>query len=307
MGVKIHFLNVGAGDCTIIHFPERTVKGSGKTKSERIMMIDINQCEDYTNVFKYYKKHFRDATGYVKPIFRFVCSHPHKDHITGIHELFEESGITIYNFWNVKNDFYPEDWIDDPSPEDWEQYEKIKNRQVDGLNVFDLQRESTPRNFWDDTEDRITILSPSTELYECAHTKEDGTKRKGEAVKLNEMPFVLLIKINALRLLFASDAEGKCWTDMLEGCESDLESIDILKAAHHGRLSGFNEDAVKKMSPTYIIFSNSKSKDEDHGAQDEYLEASPKSTIYKTWEYGNIVADCEFDGTITFTNNSDGS
>jgi competence protein ComEC len=91
MSVKIHFLDVGAGDCTIIDFPNRT---SGDERyTSRIMMIDINSCPDsgYTDVIKYFKGKFSKRS-----LFRFVCTHPHKDHITGLNELFDESGMLSF-------------------------------------------------------------------------------------------------------------------------------------------------------------------------------------------------------------------
>jgi hypothetical protein len=64
--------------------------------------------------------------------------------------------------------------------------------------------------------------------------------------------------------------------------------------------SGFYEDAVKLMNPKYIIFSNSKENDDDHGASDAYSNASPDSTIYGTWNNGTLKAECDFDGEIEF-------
>ena len=57
MAVQLHFLNVGAGDCTIIHFPKR--ESSNRKKEERIMMVDINhdpENSNYQNVIDYYKE-----------------------------------------------------------------------------------------------------------------------------------------------------------------------------------------------------------------------------------------------------------
>jgi competence protein ComEC len=302
MSVKIHFVNVGAGDCTIVDFPDREISSTKRKKSSRVMMIDINNCietNNTTNIFEYYKKHFNTGSS-IRPIFRFVCTHPHKDHITGIDYLFSKSNIGISNFWNIEHDFYPEDWKNDPSPEDWEMYKKIKEGRIVGLNVLNLDDNTTPGDFWSDDEDRITILSPSLELYNATHYKLDGSKRKGEEVDLNNMPFVLLLKVNNIKILFASDAEDICWKYILDKHKDKLKNIDILKAAHHGRLNGFSEEAIKLMSPKYIIFSNSEKHDCDHGAEKEYKKAVPNVKIYKTCTHGNILSNVSFDGVITF-------
>jgi competence protein ComEC len=92
MSVKFHFLNVGCGDCTIIHFPARTL---GEQKiDERIMMIDLYTHEDhdsFEDIVAYYKINFKNQDGTIKPIFRFVCSHPHQDHICGLEKLFNDN------------------------------------------------------------------------------------------------------------------------------------------------------------------------------------------------------------------------
>ena len=100
MSVRFHFLNVGSGDCTVVHFPART--SGQREKTERIMMVDMNHHDDheeYEHIADYYRTNFRDGNGNVKPIFRFVCNHPHHDHICGIKGIFESQHIKICNFW----------------------------------------------------------------------------------------------------------------------------------------------------------------------------------------------------------------
>ena len=129
---KIHFLNVGHGDCTIIEHP-----------SGRITMIDVCNAKhlddesrreiageygisgtDYitklvsarlqnksfrelylngkgynvglTDHVDYYKQHFG-----TKEIFRYIQTHPDLDHMRGLHRLHQE-GIQILNFWDTR-------------------------------------------------------------------------------------------------------------------------------------------------------------------------------------------------------------
>ena len=62
MGVGFHFMNVGSGDCTIVHFPERT-RIDGKEIAERIMMVDVyhhDNDEEYEDIIDYYKRYFKN-------------------------------------------------------------------------------------------------------------------------------------------------------------------------------------------------------------------------------------------------------
>ena len=189
MAVRIHFLNVGSGDCTIIHFPPRTRK-DGKMKAERVMMVDINHHDDhdeYENVLDYYKHNIRNKNGELLPIFRFICTHPHQDHICGLRRLFDDQDITICNFWDLTHSFTPDAFGHHPThKDDWSAYEQLRGADSPAT-VIRTYRERETREFWNDEEDRITILSPTRALRQFAHFKEDGTERKPEDVEIDEM------------------------------------------------------------------------------------------------------------------------
>lgn len=300
MSVNFHFLNAGSGDCTIVHFPVRTRK-DGKEKNERIMMVDLNHHNDhgeYENVIDYYKSNFRNPDNTVKPIFRFVSSHPHQDHICGLKELLDDEHIRILNFWDLNHSFEPEDFEHHPThKEDWAAYKRLGAKDSPAT-VIRVIREDSPKEFWDDDEDRISVLSPSQSLVHYAHYKEDGSKR--DKVEIDEMAYALMIKINQRKIILASDGRvTPFWDDIYEHCKSDLRDCAILKAGHHGHESSFHKEAVKLMNPESIIFSNSQEADQSDGAEDLYKKAVPNATIRKTHEEGTIVASVPFGSTET--------
>lgn len=299
--IDIHFLNVGWGDCSLVYFPERVRKSDGHEKKERIMVVDLNLYEDheeYTNFIEYYKQNFVDSLGNYKPIFRFVCTHPHHDHICGLKKLFDEAEISIYNFWDLDHEYEPEDFSGHPwHKDDWDAYtEKVKNGVK--IRVIQTNRDDTPRQFWDDDEDRITILSPSLEMIKKAHYNEDGSKKDKKDVDIDHMSYALMLKINGLKVILAGDGKADAWDDIFANCADLIKDCDILKAGHHGHKSAFHEEAVKLMNPKYIIFSNSKEEDNINGASDEYSKAVPQAKILKTYESGNLIAKCFFDEHI---------
>lgn len=306
--LKIHFLNVGYGDCTIVHWPERQIKDAQgkvtKEKPERIMMLDLchhDKHEEFEHIIDYYKNNFKRSDGTLKSIFRYVCSHPHSDHIRGLDALFNDSNVDIINFWDLEHSFEPEDFEGhDTHEQDWKTYKKMGDPQIKSPKTIITYREDNPRDFWHDGEDRITVLAPSQELVHKAHETEDGKKK--DPVEIDEMSYALLICFNNIKILLAGDGKERTWKDIFENCEKDIKSIDILKAGHHGHESAFHEDAAKLMSPDYIIFSNSKEEDKDHGAEALYSKAVPSANIYKTCDHGTIVAECHFDGKINFYN-----
>lgn len=297
MSIDIHFLNVGYGDCTIVHFPSRK-RHDGKEKGERVMMVDIYHHDDddfYENVIGYYKTHFLKKDDSVKPIFRFVCSHPHQDHICGLKKLLDDPDIEILNFWDLTHAFEPEDFEGHPThEEDWEAYRKL-SRENSPSTVIRTKREETPRKFWNDDEDRITILNPCDELVRRAHYKEDGTKRSKHEVAIDEMSYALMIKVNQRKIILAGDGRAEpCWANILENCRREISDCDILKAPHHGHECAFHEEAIKCMSPEIVVISNSKEEDEENGAGELYTDVLPNSEIYRTWQSGTVVVKCPF-------------
>lgn len=300
MSLKIHFLNVGDGDCTIIDFPSRFIEGTQVKYDSRVTMVDINHHEnhdDYEHVIDYYRRNFTNSLGGVRPIFRYIASHPHEDHLTGFKALTDS--VEVVNFWDIDHDFEP-----DQSNATWSEYEKDWNKylalRVGSSNPKVLRYLNTdlPRPFWD--EDGIEVLAPSKEIIDFVHKKEDGTRRSAEEVGqvLNNLSYVLLIRFNGVKILLAGDAEAKTWEHIVKNYSDKIKNIDILKASHHGRESGFHEEAIKIMNPKHVVFSMSE--DCEHGVPEKYEKAVPSTTVHQTSE-GTLVFDCGFDNSITFS------
>lgn len=295
MSVNFHFLNAGSGDCTIVHFPERN-RGD-KTIDERIMVVDLcthNNHDSYEDVIAYYKYNFRNADGSIKPIFRFISSHPHHDHICGLNELFDDNDIKIWNFWDLEHSFVPEDFSGHPMhADDWKAYKKLGSTNSPAT-VIRVKRESKPLQFWDEDGDRITILSPSAALIKYAHCKDDGTKRDAKAVEIDEMSYALSIRVNSRSVILAGDGRATpTWDDIFDNCKDTLKNCYVLKAGHHGHESSFHESAVKLMNPIVIVFSNSIEENKANGAEKKYSNVCPNALICKTWE-GTLVIKVPF-------------
>src|SRR4051794_28690384 len=121
MPLKVHFLNVGRGDCTIIEFPSGRI---GMVDIDCLKTLDPSTEEEVTQAFfesqsfvqiandftSYFKAkdafirsrlapitdpflYFNSNIGY-KDIFRLVITHPDMDHMTGIDRLCREKSIS---------------------------------------------------------------------------------------------------------------------------------------------------------------------------------------------------------------------
>ena len=312
MPLKIHFLNVGHGDCTLVELP-----------SGRLMMVDINNSktlpaedvvdlasasglclyefksvtasgrswEDYyrsllVDPAEYYKQHFAGRS-----IFRYVQTHPDMDHLSGLHRFFWQDKVNLENFWDMNHGktFVEEDFVNSPYEwMDWLIYKVLRG----GLGPGDARhkvhwksRDQTG-DFW--TPDGITMLSPTTALV--ADCNATGS--------YNDASYVLKIEYAGRAVILAGDAEAKAWRAMLDHYPTASLNCDILKASHHGRNSGYHEDAVEAMDPEVVLCSVGKKPDTDASGLYSKQGAQVLSTRYN----GTLVATIWWDGEVWIDN-----
>lgn len=303
MPLTIHFLNVGHGDCTFIELP-----------SERLMLVDINNSttlpvedeialaenrgislemfkaatstrqsweEYYASLLvdpaEYYANHFAG-----RPIFRYVQTHPDADHMSGLHRLFWVDEVPLLNFWDVRNS-KPRD----EGNIDWTVYFLLQRGSGPGDREHRVLR-LTPGDsgqYW--TDDEITVLSPSTEITDyCDEIKQ-----------WNNASYVLRLEYGGRAVILAGDAEKPAWDHIESHVDHDLLKADLLKAAHHGRESGYSESAVELIDPEIVVCSVGKKPDTD--ASDEY--AAQGGQVLSTRYHGSITATIWFDGEVWLT------
>ena len=305
--LKIHILNVGHGDCIIVDFP-----------SGRLSVIDVNNAtqieeasfdeiiseslgvnaltekilykaglETYAQLLEKagYNIELTDPLAYInkirsgRNIFRFISSHPHMDHLSGLKTLHEKIGIL--NFWILKTDFKPDiDNLDDMAKQDWEFYDNLRNgTSKEGKVIW--PHEGAEGDFWQ--HDNVSILAPNPKIL-------------ADASKENHTSYVLFIKYGPHKIVLGGDAEENTWKYLVEKYPEHLKNVTILKASHHGRDTGYYQEAVKLMSPDTTVVSVGKKPETD--ASQKYSQYS-KRVLSTRW-HGNVWFDLNEDGTGTY-------
>jgi beta-lactamase superfamily II metal-dependent hydrolase len=311
--MKIHFLNVGHGDCTIIEHA-----------SGRLTMIDMNNGDDldatsaseigeqtasaYDNKMLSFAEalHVKRASilanaGYEIqlanpiqfladhypgwPLFRYIQSHPDLDHMRGLQAL-RDAGIPVWNFWDIQHDKEP-DFISDSDEADWAAYQTLQAGKWGGNTVLHLMRGAKGRFYnqnehGTDSGDSLHILAPTAALLQQA----------AESDNYNNFSYVLWLEYQGIKVVLGGDAEEDVWQDIFNCYGSNLK-CHVLKASHHGRDSAYHQASVKAMSPQYTIVSVGKKPDTD--ASNKYRQ------------YSQNVWSTRWRGTITLTINNDGS
>jgi competence protein ComEC len=299
--IKAHFLNVGQGDCIILEFRD----------AGRIAVIDINmggqidensQEEMKQALLESLDLRFRinaslmgfgiekiaersgftvsttNPVDYIQSIasggiFRFVSTHPHMDHLSGLVAL--NNALPIRNFWIVKNEFDQERRkLSSDQRADWNLYLQHRDSEPTDDNVTVIRPlANDSRDYYE--QDGIQILAPTQELVDLARSQDNR----------NIMSYVLLIRHGAHKIIIGGDAESDTWEYILDTNQEVIRNTTILKASHHGRDSGYHQKAVEVMNPKYTVVSVGKKPSTD--ASNKYRQYSDH--VWSTRWKGNIT------------------
>lgn len=316
--LEVHFLNVDHGDCTIIRHSgdEHRQKGrisfvdinDWKNKqpddeeesiaglSNYIEKLSVNASQSTSPYYKeqireeeYAEKYLDDPLEYFRSdvaehdqdIWRFICTHPDMDHLSGLDRLCEHEAISV--FWDTDHKKYlsdREDWPPKYDKADWDRYADIRNGDT-GHQYIQPTRGSQEQ-YWED--DNVQILHPSPEFVrELNEENEDE-----DNPEYNDISYVLKLNTRAGAILLPGDAEEAAWEEILDRWGTEmLEDVRVLKASHHGRKDGFYKEAVEAMDPEYVVVSVGLKPTTD-AYSDYYRVCDNNTKIWSTRQYGTI-------------------
>jgi beta-lactamase superfamily II metal-dependent hydrolase len=182
--------------------------------------------------------------------------------------------LNVQNVWISENNFENTD-LDKKKCPDWKKYKELREGNDTKPKTLSVL-EGNSASFY--SEDSIKILSPTEELIKLAEEKNNK----------NIMSTVLLIEHRGHKIVLGGDAEKDTWDYILENYSDEIKDISILKASHHGRESGYHQEALKQMNPKYTIVSVGEKPEQD--ASNKYKNYT-RDKIYSTRWYGDISVE----------------
>jgi beta-lactamase superfamily II metal-dependent hydrolase len=269
--LKIHFINVGKGNCTIIDFP-----------SGHLTVIDTDNSRntdenDLTDPIDFIKEKYPN-----RDIFRLIITHPDMDHLSGMEEIADN--FKVYNFWDTENNKILSNADLEKAPyyekEDWKTYQKYRKSTENPKCLF-LYRNGSGE-YWN--SDNIKILSPSKSLVQKAN----------ESGEFNHLSYVFSITYNGFRILLGGDATIEAWDEIYEELGEKALKADIFLAPHHGSKYNVNEDVFKFIEPKYVIASVIRKVEYDYA----YYSKLASKEVLSTKHYGNISFHISNEGKI---------
>ena len=263
--LKVHFLNVGKGSCTIIKFP------SGRLT---IVDIDNSRIDDDDDVLqdpiKFINEEYPNQS-----IFRFVLTHPDMDHMSGLDEL--RGNRRIINFWDTNNNKE----IDTDKlqfggykKEDWDKYQELRVKEEDPKSLH-IYQDSEARSYW--KEDGIKILGPSKAMLDKANETEE----------YNHCSYVIKIEHEGINIILGGDATKEAWRDILEYHGDEELQANVFLAPHHGSPDNIEKDVFEYISPQYVIISDHRGHNYDYS----YYNDLATDQVYSTKHFGNITLE----------------
>lgn len=225
-----------------------------------------------TDPIRYYLDRFPG-----RPIFRYVQTHPDLDHMRGLERL-QEAGIQIINFWDTTHNktFGPNDFQSDDDRKSWNKYLSYrKAKDPIPVVVFrDSFEKFYSRGEGADPGDELNVLAPTRDIATAANSSKDW----------NGHSYVLHLFYKGNSIIFGGDATNQVWKD-IHGRYGNNLKCTVLKASHHGRDSGYYQQAVDAMNPDLTVVSVGKKPPTD--ASQKYANYSGK--VVSTRWHGNVL------------------
>ncbi len=276
--MKIHFLNVGHGDTTLIDF------------DGVFMLIDCKITGKDDSVFKYIDKIIpaNESKNSKKKLDYVVVTHPDKDHITGlktIDENFEIGMIWESGFRRAE---------DAEACSEYDEFIEL----LETVTSKKLSAGSSKLSFAKNGIDVFCLCSKSND---------------NDEVHYNSL--VLKFVEGDKSIVFAGDSNCEAWKNKVIKNYQSLVDADMLHASHHGSRTFFYESgqdkekvdpyitAIESISPDYVIVSGCDREDkvkEDWPPHDVAVTLYEEYTssaggVYITGEDGHLVFELKED------------
>jgi len=260
---RIIFLYVGQGDSTLLVVPDGD--------AHKYVLVDSHNDESLggINIIKLLEDLFEDGDS--KGLDVYINTHPHKDHLGLVKDIYKNKKIGIKQLWHSGHK---------PGKDHEDAYKDLKYvmDKIGEDNVFCLKG-SRDENKLDDKEVKLGDIDYNV-LAPAEYVAEDIEDEKPEDrySRIHEQCGVIRFKYGKKekQILITGDADYDAWTKhiMYQDYHKDRLPSFVLSAVHHGSNTFFwkgeldKEKPYKKhldiIDPVHIVVSAPKSKESKH-------------------------------------------
>ncbi len=263
--LRIHYVDVGQGDCTLIELPDGQIALIDGGKDDATTKKKVLR---YLNALK------------IQKIDHLIVTHTDGDHCGSLEEVFR--------YKRVLNAYMPATF----ETKDIEFAEVYEAATKSGCTILDNSRSI---HLSQDSETPYTF----TFLYPYA---EEALESTGAA---NENSAVLWLDYFGVSALFCGDSPASVEERLMLESQMglfkprgvDLSSTEILKVSHHGSSSASTKEFLRYLNVKEAIISCGKNNAYNHPAKSTLNNLSAVGAkVYRTDTQGNIVVTVQKDG-----------
>ena len=263
--LKIHYIDVGQGDCTFIELPD------GKN-----MIIDTGSRSSATELANYIGKVILTDD---KTIDYMILTHSDEDHIGG--------SVTIFDRFDVLNVYRPNIYSkSETAPDD----ATIHSSDIYDKAISSMYKETNHILYNEagiiiDGEDyNLMFYGPLDENYD----------------DVNDYSPILIFTYKEKTFMFTGDASSSVEEDFVNNYTA-IPEIDVLKTGHHGSKTSTSDELLSATSPDFAVISCGE--DNKYGHPNEETLTRLKNvgaTILRTDLNGSILFFVNDNGEIVY-------
>ncbi len=260
--MRIHVLDVGQGDCTIIETPE------DENGDRKVVMVDAGETSSEGNeardVIEPYLRRRLDDGPAGRPQARidyFVATHYHKDHIgwprdgkdSGFFYLWDTPGVKIDAVLDSGLDYDAAGGLD-VAYRDWVEVRDVPREQIE----FDQQGEDRQLDLGPDIWVEVLSVGARMDGMDQRVLKDQWL----ETTSQNDFSIALVVHYKQFDFFVAGDLSGyfhKSWGNYyhnIEGAMADsLRDLEVLRVSHHGSQWSSNYPFLQRTRPQVAVIS----------------------------------------------------
>ncbi len=295
--LKIHFVDVGQGDCIIIEFPDgkNMIIDSGENSGENENAISAYASKLHITKFDY-----------------MLLTHQDSDHVGNMDYVFEKFEIgyvfkpyTLSAYDNDVNNYGVDDLVDglnegntgsDAFVSTTQAYFKfLLGIQLEGCGYesFNLDSDFSNKVKYNNVEYeyKFDFLTPTADVQDVKY--EDP----------NDYSPICVLEYAGKKILLTGDAEKEAENEYVARYGNSI-NIDVLKVGHHGSLTSSQASFLSAIDPESAVICVGEGNKHNHPRQetldrlDAYMGATGK--IYRTDNNGDIKLSITMNGEMSY-------
>ncbi len=260
--MRIHVVDVGQGDCTIIESPE------DETGDRRILMVDAGESSKEGNeardtIEPYLRRKLDDGppTRPVAEVDYFIGTHYHKDHMgwpkpgndSGVFYLYDAPGVRLGGLYDTGLDYDASGNLDGVYRE-WVAAQNVQREKLQFDQLGEDRQIDMGPDVW------VEVLTVATQLDGVA---ERVIRRRWiPTTSQNDFSIAIIVHFKKFDFFVAGDQSGyfhKSWGNYyhnIEGAMRDqLRDIEVLRVSHHGSQWSTNYAFLQHLEPEVAVIS----------------------------------------------------